>query len=183
MDFLTYLLTAFISLMGVVVGVMLANSAPEEVHQIKKYFTLIQLFAIVLLFFVLFSFFPFVIVCALLILTFGFFKLFWHKQDINFLDYVVFGSVFPLTSLVVVAHFYITIILFIFGVFSGALFYVLHTHPKKKKHQIKKVSHHAHKGRHHTYDELLSKLSSSYLFFLVLTIASYVIARLFNYFI
>lgn len=196
MDFITYTLSALIALSGVVVGSYLANSAPEEVHSIKKYFPLVQMISLVLLFFVLYSYFPFFIVSALLLLTFAFFRFFWHRQNVNILDYSVFAVLFPLTSLVAVAHYYVTLILFAFGVFSGALFYVLHTKPKdpkqtksKKKTSKKKsdaslhVAHHKHKGRHHTHDEILSRLFSSYAFFMLLACVSYLVAELFMYLI
>ncbi|MBN1175357.1 hypothetical protein JXA48_01815 [Candidatus Woesearchaeota archaeon] len=191
MDFITYTLSALIALSGVVVGSYLANSAPEEVHTIKKYFPLVQMISLVLLFFVLYSYFPFFIVSALLILTFAFFRLFWHRQNVNILDYSVFAVLFPLTSLVAVAHYYVTLILFAFGVFSGALFYVLHTIPSTKKGSKKStkkdsslhVAHHKHRGRHHTHDEILSRLFASYAFFLLLACVSYIVSEIFMHLI
>lgn len=181
MDFITYFLSALVSLFGVLAGSYLANSAPQEVHNLKKYFPLAQMLSLVLLFFVLYTFFPFFIVTAILILTFTFLRFFWHRQNVNILDYTIFGIIFPLSSLIMVAHYYITLIVFIFGIFSGALFYVLHTHPKKKTH--KHVAYHKHRGRHHTHEEILLKLFSSYSFFLLLSLTSYLVANLFMLFI
>ena len=182
MDFFSYVLTVLIALSGVVVGSYLANSAPREVHDIKNLFPVVQMLSIVLLFFVLYSFFPFFIVSAILLLTFAFFRMFWYKQNVNVLDYTAFAVIFPLSSLIPMAHYYVTLIVFAFGVFSGALFYVLHTKPKRKNSSKKTslhVGYHKHKGRHHTHDEILSRLFSTYAFFFLLACASYVVAQLF----
>jgi len=181
MDFITYTLSVLIAFLGILAGSYLANFAPEEVHSIKKYLPLAQMLAIVLLFFIIFSFFPFFIATTLLILTFSFLRLFWHKQNVNVLDYSVFGVIFPLTSLVIVAHYYVTILLFIFGLFSGALFYVLHTKSKKKTDF--NVAHHKHRGRVYSHDEILVKLFGTYVFFFLLSISSYLVSTLFLSFI
>jgi hypothetical protein len=190
MDFSTYLLSVMIVSIGLLFGSSLAHISRSEVHQFKKHLPGLQMFCVILLFLVLFSFFPFLVALSMLFLSFGFVYLFWRKLDMNFLDYIVFGGLFALTSVNLLAHFYVSLILFVFGMFSGSLFYVLHTFPqehlKKTKSTSKKsklphgshVLHHKHKGRHHTSQEIFRLLVKKYAFFPLLALVSYGVANI-----
>ena len=97
---------------------------------------------------------------------------------LNVLDYITLAILFALTTINMDSHLYMTTILFAFGVFSGALFYVMHTLPLKKS-RGKDVSHHKHKG-HHEFGVLVTKLLHHYSFFLVLTIITWFVSSFFS---
>lgn len=188
MDIFLYVLTALIAYFGLLIGAALAHGARDEAHNLRHHLFFLQLVSFILLFVVFYAYFSFFIVTSMLILTFAFIWFFWHKQENNTLDYIAFSVLFAISSLVMQAHFYVTLIIFFFGIFSGAIYYVLHTHPekksKKKRSKSKSVSkpagvaHHKHKGRHHEFSEIVAKLFRQYLFFLPLTIIVYALAQL-----
>lgn len=192
MNLIPYLVSVLISFIGVMAGIFISKNIPETAHYVKKYFPMVQMISLVLLFFVLYSFFPFFIVTLILVLSFAFIRFFWEKQDVNLLDYIVFGVIFPFSSIIVFAQIYVTTLFFFFGIFSGALFFVLHTEPEKlkikkstKKYKkiikaSKDVAYHKHKGRHHTSQEIFSKALQVYSIFIIVAIVSYVASRLFS---
>lgn len=192
MNFITYFISVIIAFLGVILGILIAKNIPETTHYVKKYFPMVQMMFLALLFFILYSFFPFFIVTLILILSFGFIRFYWAKQDVNLLDYIVFGAIFPLSSIIILAHIYVTTLFFFFGIFSGALFFVLHTIPKSKsskKRSSKKssftksksnldVSYHKHKGRDHTFQEVFSKAIQTYSVFILISVVSYIASHL-----
>lgn len=175
MDFFTFLLTAIIAFFGLLTGAVLSHYSHDEVHAFKKYLPMLQLACFILAFIILYTMLPFVIASALLVLTFAFIYFFWRKKNLNVLDYIALAILFALTTINLSSHLYMTTIIFAFGVFSGALYYVLHTKPPKKAKE-KNVSHHKHRG-HHEFGHLVKKLLNHYSFFLVLTLVTWLVAN------
>ncbi len=176
MNFFTFILTAVIAFFGLLLGGVLAHYSRNEAHAFKKYLPVMQLLCFVLAFAVLFSHLPFVIAVALLVLTFAFIYFFWRKKNINVLDYIAFAILFAFTTLSMESHLYMTVILFAFGIFSGSLYYVLHTKSPNKTKQ-RNVSYHHHRG-HHEFGHLISKMLNHYAFFLLLTVITWAVINL-----
>jgi hypothetical protein len=181
MDFITYTLTAFVGFIGLFVGLLFAKFSPNEVHNLKKYIPDIQLALTSLAFIIFFIYFPFAIASLIFILSFSFIFLFWQKRDINTLDYIVFSILFAIGSLDFRVHYYLTAVIFIFGLFAGTLFYVLHDKPEK--HRLMKRGHHIHSGEQLDFDQMSVILFRKYLFFFILCVVNYLIANLFFYLI
>lgn len=175
MDVFTFTLTLLVSFLGLLVGGFLAHNSEDEVHKFKKFLPFIQLLLFVLVFVVFFVSLPFFVALMILILSFAFIYLFWHKKNINTLDYIVFAVLFALSSLNFVYHLYMTLILFAFGIFSGALYYVLHTKPN---HKTPNVSYHKHSGKHLEIGELLYSLFNHYYFFLIVSFLAYLVSQI-----
>ena len=175
MDVFTFALTLIVSFLGLLVGGFLAYNSEEEVHEFKRFLPFIQLLLFVLIFVVFFVFMPFFVASMMLILSFAFIYLFWHKKNINTLDYIVFAVLFALSSLSFQYHLYTTVILFAFGIFSGALFYVLHTKPN---HKHPNVSHHKHSGKDLELGHLLYGLFHHYYFFLIVSFSAYLVSQI-----
>lgn len=173
MDIFTFILTAVISFLGLLLGLVLAQKAPEEIHAFKKYLPFAQLLIFVLIFVVFFAFLPFFIALALLVLSFAFIFIFWHKKNLNTLDYIVLGVLFALTSLSAELHWYMTLLVFLFGIITGALYFALHTRPTKKK-----IVFHKHSNQHLDFGVMTRLLFTDYSFFLVLAVASYFISQI-----
>ncbi|MFP4118497.1 MAG: hypothetical protein ACLFTH_00390 [Candidatus Woesearchaeota archaeon] len=182
MDPYTYALTVLLAFFGIFLGGILSYWSKDEVHEMKSKIPHFQMMIFVLVFVALFIYLPFFVAVALLVLCFGFIYIFWHKTDLNVLDYIVLGAVFVISSLVAEAHYYITATITFFGILSGALFYAMHTKPtgniKWKKDEELHVKHHKHSGKHLHIDELLNSLFYKYYFFPILAIGSYIIAEI-----
>lgn len=178
MDVFTFTLTLFVAFLGLLVGGFLAHNSEDEVHKFKKFIPFIQLLLFVLIFVVFFAFIPFFVALMILILSFAFIYLFWRKKNINTLDYIVFAVLFALSSLNFQYQLYMTIILFAFGIFSGALFYVLHTRPN---HKHPNVSYHKHSGKNLELGHLLYALFHHYYFFLIVSFSAYLISQIFSF--
>ena len=162
MDIFTFSLTALISFMGLFFGGILSYWSKDEVHQLKSSIPTMQMILFVL------------------ILSFGFIYIFWHRADLNVLDYILFGVLFTTSSLYYNAHFYITAIITFFGILSGALFYAMHTKPSgvmKNKKELH-IKHHKHSGKHLHIDDLLTSLFYKYYFYPIIAIASYIVAHI-----
>lgn len=180
MDVLTFTLTAFVSFLGILFGAVLTHHTKEEILSIKKLIPFLQFTVLVLVFIVLYFFFPFTIVSALLVLSFGFIYLFWNKNNLNFLDYIVLSMILVISSIDPQAHLYVTLFAFIFGILSGSLFYMMNT--KHPKHKITKIYHHKHSGNHLDMNGVTSRLFYTYKFFFFLSIIAFVAAQLITYF-
>lgn len=181
MDFFTYSLTSLIAFLGLFIGLLLANFSEDEVHAFKKYIPFMQLMMIVLVFANIFMHFPIIIAGFMLILSFAFIYLFWHRRDINLLDYMVFSVLFVITSVNVQAHYLMTAIIFTFGILSGALFFSLHREDGKKKK--KHIGHHKHSGKHIEFNIISNMLCKKYLFFFILTLVNFIVAEVIAHFI
>ncbi|MCF7799073.1 hypothetical protein K9M74_04155 [Candidatus Woesearchaeota archaeon] len=188
MDILTYLFTVLLAFLGLLLGGLFSELIREKLHQVKHFLPFLQLLSIIISFLLLFAVFPLLIVIMLLFLTFVFIWMFWEKKDHNVLDYIFFALIFVMTSLVPVLHYYMTLILFIFGFFAGGLFYSLHTKPQKKKKGKKvkdvhpHVAHHRHSGKHYPHNVIMQELLLRYFFFIPLTLAAYLIAQVITFF-
>ncbi len=180
MDLFTFALTAFVSFLGILFGAILTHHTKEEILSIKKLIPFLQFTVLVIVFIVLYFFFPFTIVSALLVLSFGFIYLFWNKNNLNFLDYIVLAMILVISSLDPQAHLYVTIFAFIFGILSGALFYIMNTHHPRKK--AKKIYHHKHTGKNLSFNSMTSRLFYTYKFFFILTIIAFAAAQFIEYF-
>ncbi len=176
MDLFTYILTTCIGFSGLFVGILISRYAIEEVDIFKKHIPFLQMVLLLLGFLVTFIYVPFNISLLIFLLSFAFIYLFWNKRDINTLDYVVFSILFILSSVNLEAHFYMTAIIFVFGILSGTLFFVLHTYPKKHK---KHIAHHRHTGHNMDFDELSYAMFKKYFFFLIISILGYIISSIF----
>ncbi|MFW5865590.1 MAG: hypothetical protein ACOCU6_00675 [Nanoarchaeota archaeon] len=182
MDIFTYAATLLIAHVGLFLGGMLAYWSKDEVHEFKSKIPYFQMILFILFFVSIFAHFPFTIALLLMILSFAFIYIFWHKTSLNTLDYIVFGTLFVITSLSYQAHFYSTIIMTAFGILSGALYYALHTKPsgeilKSTKNDLH-VWHHKHSNNHLHIDEILSSLFYRYYFFPIIALTGFVIAEL-----
>ena len=180
MDYFTYSITAFITFIGIFMGLMLAKASPDEAHAFKKYIPSLQLLCLILSQVLLFIYFPFIIAGLIFILSFTFMFLFWRKRDINLLDYIVFSGVFIISSLNYSAHFYMTAIIFAFGILAGILFYVLHDKPKQHKVTY---GYHKHSGKQLEFNEMSILAFKRYLFFFLLCIFNLVLANFLSNFI
>ena len=178
MDFFTFLISAVIAFLGLLTGSALAHAAPDETHQFKHYFPFLQLLTFALIFVLLFVYFPFWIALALFVLSFVFILLFLHRKNLNLLYYIVLGTLFALTSLVPQMHWYMTLLVFLFGVFTGALYYALHTKAHKKKHRSKKIAFHKHTGVHWNFGLISRTLFNDYVFFVVIAFVAYFTSEL-----
>ncbi len=178
MDFFTFLATLILSFFGLFVGLVLSHYSEEELRDIKKYLPYLQLLIFVLVFLVFYWYLPFFIATSILVLSFAFIYLFWHRKKINTLDYIVFAILFALTSLNNYFHLYMTLLVFIFGLFSGSLFYVLH---RRSEELTKHILHHKHSGKHLSFGHLSVKLFDYYYFFLIISLIAFLIANLFKY--
>lgn len=179
MDIFTFVLTILVSFLGILFGAVLTHHTKEEVLDMKKYIPFLQFAVLVGVFIVMYLFFPFEIASALLLLSFGFIYFFWNKNSLNFLDYIVLSMILVISSLKPQAHMYITLFAFVFGILSGALFYVMNfIHPKKK---VKKLAHHKHSGNHFDIHTMTSTLFYTYKFFFFLAIVTYVAAQVIVY--
>lgn len=174
-DVFSFLISTVIAFLGLLTGSFLAHNAPDETHEFRKYFPYLQLAVFVLVFVLFFVYLPFFIALALLVLSFGFIYFFWHKKNLNLLDYIVLGVLFSITSLNAYFHMYMTLLVFLFGIFTGALYYALHT--KHKKHQ-KTIPLHKHSGKHLRYSVISRTLFQNYLFFLIIAVSSYIVSRI-----
>lgn len=176
MDVFTFALSVVIAFLGLLAGCVLAKYSHDEVHQFRKSIHTAQLLVLVLLFVLFFVYFPFWVALAILVLSFSFILLFWHRKDMNLLDYVVLGVLFGLTSVDAQLHLYMTLLVFLFGLFTGSLHYVLHT--KHHNHPVKKVGIHNHSGKHFSFNMLTEKLFQDYYFFVILTFCSWAAGEL-----
>jgi len=175
MDIFTFVASLLLAFVGLFVGTVLAHYSEEEVHYIKKYLPFLQMMTFMLIFVLIYWYLPFFIASSLLILSFAFIYLFWHRKNINLLDYIVLAVLFSLTSLEPHFHLYMTTLVFIFGIFSGALFYVLH---RKHHSKPRDILHHKHSGKHLSFGHLSVKLFDHYFFFLIISFVSYLLAIL-----
>lgn len=167
--------------MGILFGAVLTHHTKDEVLEIKKAIPFLQFAVLVAVFLILYFFFPFEIVTILLVLSFGFIYFFWHKNNFNFLDYIVLSMVLVISSINPKAHIYVTFFVFIFGVLSGSLFYVLNIKHKTKK--TSKLAHHKHSGNNFSMSKITSKLFYTYKFFFFLSIVAFLTARIINLFV
>jgi hypothetical protein len=174
-DFFTYSLTVILAFMGLLTGVYFANTSPDEAHAMKKYIPSLQLLTIILAYVVLFVYFDFVLSSLIFFLSFAFIYLYWHKRDINTIDYVVFASLLVISSINKSAHYYMTAIVFVFGILAGILYFVLHTSPKKHISH----GHHKHSGEDLTFEQMSSHVLKKYGFFVLLSIFAYIFANMF----
>jgi len=177
-----FLLTTLIAFLGLFVGAVLTHYTKNEVHQFKRFLPLFQYICLILVFLLFFIYFPLFVALMILILSFLFIFFFWRKKDINFLDYVVLSILFAFSSIQTQVNVYMSLIIFLFGLFSGALFYVLHSKAKKgygtKHAHVLNIQHYKHSGKELSYGEILITLFNKYYFFIVLSIASYAIAQI-----
>lgn len=171
MDIFTFGLTVIVAFLGLLTGSFLSHHARDEVKYIEKYLPFIQLLCLILVFVILYAFMPFFIASCLLVLSFSFIYLFWNKKNMNVLDYIIFAILFSFTSLNFQQHLYMTVVLFLFGVFSGTLYYALHTKP------VRQVSHHRHSGKHLSLASIQFNLFHHYSFFLVLSFATFLLSK------
>ncbi|MCA9477706.1 MAG: hypothetical protein KC535_00990 [Nanoarchaeota archaeon] len=179
MDLFTFIVTVFVSFLGILFGAVLTHHTRDEVFEMRKLIPFLQFAILVAVFVVLFLFFPFTIVSALLVLSFGFIYIFWRKNNLNFLDYIVLSMILVISSVNPKAHLYVTLFAFIFGILSGSLFYVMNT--KHKKHQVKKLAHHRHTGKHLDFHSMTSSLFYTYKFFFFLAIIAFAAAHLIDF--
>ncbi len=178
-DVFTFLFSLIIAFSGLLFGLFLSKQADDEVHHYRQFIPFIQLLLFSLFFVLLFIYIPFTYAFVLLLLSFVFLFIFWHKLHINILDYLIFAPLFALSTLLPEFHLYATLVLFLFGIFSGALYYVLHrNHPKKKS---SKISFHTHSKKHLSFDQLAEYMFSHYVFFLGISFATYVLAQVIRF--
>lgn len=180
MDIFTFVATLLIAFIGIFLGGVLSYWSRDEIHKYKHTIPYVQMVLFVLLFVSIFTYFPFPIALILLVLSFAFIYFFWHKMHLNVLDYIVLGLLFVITSLTAEAHFYATTIITLFGISSGALFYVLHTKPSglMKNKKTLHIWHHKHSNKHLHIDDILTALFYKYYFFPIIAICSYIIAEI-----
>lgn len=178
MDFFTFTITVVLSFLGILFGAVLSHYTKEEVLDMKKAIPFMQVALLIIIFLILFFYFPFYIVASLLVISFGFIYLFWKKVNLNFLDYIVLAMILVVSSLNKQAHLYVTLCVFLFGILSGALFYVLHS----KKRNLKKIGHHKHSGKHLDFNSMTTKLFYTYKFFFILSILTFVFANIIEFF-
>lgn len=179
---ITFLLTTLIAFFGLFAGILIAYHTKDEVHHVKRYLPFLQLLCLVIIFILTFFYYPFFIALVVFLLSFLFMFLFWRRKDINLLDYIVLAVIFAFSSIYVSFHLYITLLLFVFGLFSGTLYYALHTKPKrshKSRHaHILMIGHHEHSRRHLSFGQSLRGLFDRYYFFVVIAIATYALAHI-----
>jgi hypothetical protein len=178
MDIFTFAITIIVSFIGILFGAILTHHTKDEILSIKQNLPTIQFSILVIVFLVMFFYFPFMIALALLVLSFGFTYFFWKKNVYNFLDYIVLAMVLVISSTNPQAHMYITLLSFIFGIFSGSLFYIMHTN--HKKHRIKKLAHHKHSGKDLTLSGVSHYLYKLYRFFFFLALVAFAFAHIFD---
>lgn len=181
MDVFTFILTITVSFLGILFGTILTHHTKEEVLGIQKLIPFMQFGILVIVFLILFMYFPFGIISALLVLSFGFIYLFWKKNNLNFLDYIVLSMVLVISSLDPQAHLYVTLCAFVFGILSGSLFYIMNTQHKRKTR--KKLAHHKHTGKNLNLNSMTSNLFYTYKFFFILAIVAFATAHLIDLFI
>ena len=138
MDFINYSLTNLIVFFGLIIGIILAYIAPEELKDGKKYFIFLQNFLLLLILFFLLYLYKFNLALNILISLALFFLLYFYlnnkkHQKIKYIDYAFLGIIFYLsaknTSLFLVQ----SALIFIYGFPAGSLLL------KIKKKNILKV--------------------------------------------
>lgn len=184
MNIYLYAFSALIAFLGLCIGGLFSTLLQRKLHSFKLFLPFFQLLLLLATFLLLYTSFPFLIVTAVFLFTFIFIWAFWQHKDHNVLDYIIFAILFVMTSLHALTHYYMTIILFTFGIFTGGLFYSLHTKPQKLKGKKQltenqhDIMHHKHAGKHHTHHVIMQKLFAKYFFFLPLTLTAYLVAQL-----
>lgn len=174
-----FVLTAFVAFFGLFVGSFVSHVAKDEVHEFKHWLPFLQLLCFILFFIVLYLFFPFLIISIFLILSLLIIYLFWKKNNLNFLDFIIFAALFAFSSSNIHALIYNTIILFVFSFFSGVLYYVLHTKPATKhSKESLHVGYNKHSNRFLPVSVIYMQLFYDNIFFFILTIVTYIFAQL-----
>lgn len=175
-----FLSSVLISFLGLPIGIILASFAPDEVHFLKKSLIPLQLILLGLLFLLFFWFFPFFIGSVFLLLSFAFIYLFWHRLDHNVLDYIVLSFLLVLLSLQTQVLLFATILIFLFGLVTGFLFYVLHTKDPTKTSIIKysSVRHHKHSLEHLSLFNIFKRILKKYNFYLYLSVITFIVANI-----
>ena len=178
-NLILFLSSILISFLGLPLGVILASFSPDEVHSFKKYLVPLQLLFLGFLFLLFFWLFPFFVGVSFLLLSFGFLYFFWHKLDHNVLDFIVISFLLVLLSLEIGALLFATVIIFLFSLVTGFLFYVLHTKDPNKNSLIKlsSVHHHKHSLKHLSLFEIFKLVFRKYNFYLYLPILTFIIAN------
>jgi len=109
MDIFTFTTTIIIAFLGLLTGSIISYYSEEEIKSFKKYIPFAQLIIFTMIFVTIFIYIPFFIASSLMVLSFAFIFLFWHKQNLNILDYMVFGVIIALTSINAELQIYITL--------------------------------------------------------------------------
>lgn len=177
-----YVSLLIVAFLGLPIGLILAAFSPDEAHKYKNFFIPLQMLFLVLFFLILLFYLPLFVSASLIILSFSFLFLFWHKLDHNVLDYIIFSLLLIFFTISQMAFLYSIIVIFLFGMFSGFLFFVLHTKDplSKKKTRVKM---HKHTGKHLSFESMLSKLLKMYYFVLILTFVVFCCSFLASFFI
>jgi hypothetical protein len=173
----TYIFLVIVAFLGLPIGLSLAGFAPDEAHKYRSYFIPLQLFFIILFFTVAIVFFPLFVSLSMIILSFSFLFLFWRKMNHNVLDYIVFSVLFLLFSLSTTSLMYASFVVFLFGLVSGFLYFVLHTKDplSKKKYS---VNIHKHSGKHLSFEKMFSNLLRQYLFFPLIALIVFLMGQI-----
>ncbi len=178
---ITYISLVLVSFLGLPIGLALAGFAPDEAHKYRNLFIPLQMIFLILFFTIAIIYLPLFVSSAIILLSFGFLYLFWHKMSHNVLDYIVFSVVLVLFSFSASAMLYATIVLFLFGLVSGFLFYVLHTKDPISKKQSH-VAVHKHSGKHLPFEKIFSKLIRKYTYIPILALIVFITSNLAYFF-
>jgi len=125
MNFLNYTLTALISYLGLVVGIILAIIAKEELKKGKKYFIFLKKIILLLVFIFLIIFIELNYIILLLILPFIGIYLLKNKIDFNELPYIyiILAVIFYLSSKTLNLFIIESSLIFLYGIPTGSLLY------------------------------------------------------------
>lgn len=165
MDIITYLITGIIAMFGFFFGTIISHYASEEVKAGRKYFVFLQKLTLILIFILFFKYLPFTIATILVLMSFFFLFFYWHKKDMYTLEYIILGCFFIIASVNESLHFYFTILIFLFGLFTGGMHYA-ENHKKRNKVSL---------------DKALILILRKYYFFLIIIIVCYIIANIFSF--
>lgn len=123
MQIISYFLAAIISYLGLLVGVILIKTAPEEQKPGKKYFVILKktIFLLVLAFYMFFYRFNPVLSLVLLTITFVLMLNKKLKLEKTGLTYFFFGIVFALSSRVIDLLVVESALIFLYGLPTASL--------------------------------------------------------------
>lgn len=124
MEIINYFLTNIAIFLGLIIGIILAYIAPEELKAGKKYFILLQNILLALILFLLLFFYKFNSRWSLVISLVLFLSLYFYlnkNQKIKYIDYAFLGIVFYLSSKNINLFLLESSLIFIYGLPTGSL--------------------------------------------------------------
>jgi len=126
MDFINYSLTNIIVFFGLIIGIILAYIAKEELKDGKKYFILLQNILLAIIFFFCLFFYKTNLILTIAISLAVFFSLYFYlntekRQRIRYIDYGLLGIFFYYASKNLNLFLLQSALIFIYGFPTGSL--------------------------------------------------------------